>query len=80
MSAVATSDLEYLARASENSYHQSRADDGIVEGLESADPSWWMLAVQWHPEELTATSEDWDRRLFAAFAKAVRTNRGNVRV
>ena len=31
-----------------------------------------MLAVQWHPEELTATPEDWDRRLFAGFADAVR--------
>jgi putative glutamine amidotransferase len=50
----------------------ARADDGIVEGLESADPAWWMLAVQWHPEELTATPEDWDRRLFAAFADAAR--------
>jgi gamma-glutamyl-gamma-aminobutyrate hydrolase PuuD len=33
-----------------------------------------MLGVQWHPEELTATAEDWDRRLFAAFAEAVRAS------
>ena len=46
--------------------------DGVIEGAESADPSWWMLAVQWHPEELTETAEPWDRNLFAAFAKAVR--------
>ena len=45
--------------------------DGVIEGAESADPSWWMLAVQWHPEELTGTAEPWDRNLFAAFAKAV---------
>jgi putative glutamine amidotransferase len=50
----------------------ARADDHIIEGLESTDPDWWMLAVQWHPEELTATPEDWDRRLFAAFAAVVR--------
>jgi putative glutamine amidotransferase len=49
----------------------ARSDDGIVEALEARDPEWWMLAVQWHPEELTRTSEDWDRRLFAAFADAV---------
>jgi putative glutamine amidotransferase len=48
------------------------ADDGIVEGAESADPEWWMLAVQWHPEELTGAPEPWDRNLFAAFAEAVR--------
>ena len=30
-----------------------------------------MVGVQWHPEELTATPEPWDRALFAAFADAV---------
>ena len=46
------------------------APDGVVEGIETLDPSWWMLGVQWHPEELTSTPEPWDRRLFAAFAAA----------
>jgi len=50
----------------------ARADDGVIEGVESDDPHWWMVGVQWHPEELTATSEPWDRRLFAAFADACR--------
>ena len=50
----------------------AHADDGTVEGVESSDPSWWMVGVQWHPEELTATPEPWDRRLFAAFADACR--------
>lgn len=70
--------------ATNSSHHQSvgrvapglrvtaRTEDGIVEALESTDPAWWMIAVQWHPEELTATPEDWDRRLFAAFGDAVR--------
>jgi putative glutamine amidotransferase len=46
--------------------------DGIVEAVEPTDPAWWMVGVQWHPEDLTETVEDWDRRLFAAFADAVR--------
>lgn len=50
----------------------ARADDGVIEGVESDDPSWWMVGVQWHPEELTSTPEPWDRRLFAAFADACR--------
>jgi putative glutamine amidotransferase len=50
----------------------AHAPDGIVEGIESSDPGWWMVGVQWHPEELTETTEDWDRRLFAAFAARVR--------
>lgn len=50
----------------------ARSPDGVVEAIESADPMWWMLGVQWHPEELTATKEDWDRRIFSEFAEAVR--------
>jgi len=47
--------------------------DGIIEALEPKSGDWWMIAVQWHPEELTATPEPWDRRLFSAFAEAVRS-------
>jgi putative glutamine amidotransferase len=50
----------------------ARSEDGVVEAIESSDPLWWMVGVQWHPEELTATPEDWDRRLFLEFAEAVR--------
>lgn len=52
------------------------APDGVIEGAEFTDPRWWMLAVQWHPEELIATPEPWDRNLFAAFARAVHERRG----
>jgi putative glutamine amidotransferase len=45
-----------------------RSPDGVIEGIESADPAWWMLGVQWHPEDLTATHDAWDRNLFSAFA------------
>jgi putative glutamine amidotransferase len=51
----------------------AHSTDGIIEALEPCDLGWWMIAVQWHPEELTATPEDWDRRIFAAFADAVRS-------
>lgn len=47
-----------------------RSPDGVIEGVESAEAAWWMLGVQWHPEDLTATPEAWDRNLFAAFASA----------
>ena len=50
----------------------AHAPDGVIEGVEWNDDDWWMLGVQWHPEELTATTEDWDRELFLAFAAAVR--------
>lgn len=51
------------------------APDGIVEGVETADGDWWVLGVQWHPEELTGTAEAWDRGLFAAFGEVVRAVR-----
>ena len=54
----------------------STAPDGVVEGAEwTADDGWWMLGVQWHPEELTHTPEPWDRALFAAFHSAVAAGR-----
>ena len=46
----------------------AHAPDGVVEGVEWPGDDWWMVGVQWHPEELTATTEPWDRSLFAAFA------------
>jgi putative glutamine amidotransferase len=45
--------------------------DGVIEGAEWSSNDWWMVGVQWHPEELIDTPEPWDRRLFAAFAIAV---------
>jgi putative glutamine amidotransferase len=72
------------ARITANSLHHQAIDrvgagirvvgwspDGIVEGIESTDRDWWMVGVQWHPEELTKTREDWDRRLFAGFRAAI---------
>ena len=42
------------------------AEDGVIEGAEPADASApWMVAVQWHPEDLT------ERALFDGFARAV---------
>ncbi len=42
------------------------ADDGVIEAVEpAAGDAPWMLAVQWHPEDLT------ERALFEGFAQAV---------
>jgi len=47
----------------------ARADDGIIEAIESESDDWWALGVQWHPEEMTESPEPWDRGIFRAFAK-----------
>lgn len=61
-----------VARIAEGLVAVAHAPDGVVEGVEWAGDDWWMAGVQWHPEELTGTREEWDRALFAAFAAAVR--------
>jgi putative glutamine amidotransferase len=60
-----------IARVARGLHVTARAPDAIVEAVESTDPAWWMVGLQWHPEELTATPEPWDRQLFAAFAAQV---------
>lgn len=49
------------------------APDGIIEAVESTD-DWWVLAVQWHPEEMdeSARAGGEPGPLFKAFAEAVR--------
>jgi putative glutamine amidotransferase len=71
-----------------NSYHHQAVDrlgrglrvtatssDGVIEGAEMEDPAWWVLAVQWHPEDLTSDARAWDRGIFRAFADEIRRRR-----
>ena len=46
----------------------ARADDGLIEGIESVDPGWRAIAVQWHPEKMDGE----DASLFAAFVDHAR--------
>jgi gamma-glutamyl-gamma-aminobutyrate hydrolase PuuD len=50
----------------------ARAEDGLIEAIEHVDRH-WVVGVQWHPErhEADAPDTDPDRRLFAAFRRAV---------
>lgn len=50
------------------------APDGIIEGIESADPHDWIVAVQWHPEELALNPDAADLKLFSALIAAARRN------
>ena len=44
------------------------APDGLIEAFESREP--WLVAVQWHPENLR--NDPVSRRIFAEFARVVR--------
>src|SRR5215210_3438993 len=58
-----------VKRVAEGMRVTARSPDGVIEGLESTDEHWWVMAVQWHPEEMTDSPEPWDRGLFKAFAR-----------
>lgn len=49
----------------------ARAADGTVEGLEAVDGDHWLVAVQWHPEDSSAT-DPVQHALFTAFTRACR--------
>jgi putative glutamine amidotransferase len=69
---VNSSHHQALARVGDGLRITARSPDGIIEGAEWVQDDWWMLAVQWHPEELVRDNANWDRGLFKAFADRVR--------
>ena len=46
----------------------ARAPDGVIEAIESTDPHWFCVGVQWHPESETASALD--LQLFECFVQA----------
>jgi putative glutamine amidotransferase len=44
-------------------------DDGLIEAVETSGDTPWLLAVQWHPEEMHAESAAPERGLFAALIR-----------
>jgi putative glutamine amidotransferase len=44
------------------------APDGVIEAIESTDPHWFCVGVQWHPESETASALD--MQLFESFIQA----------
>lgn len=46
----------------------ARSPDGVVEAIESTDPNWFCVGVQWHPEDETASALD--MQIFECFVQA----------
>jgi putative glutamine amidotransferase len=44
------------------------APDGLIEAIESTDPGWFLLGVQWNPESESASALD--QQLFEGFVSA----------
>jgi putative glutamine amidotransferase len=49
------------------------APDGLIEAFEGKDPSWWVVGVQWHPENEGHISLD--MQLIEAFVQAASSAR-----
>jgi len=47
----------------------ARAEDGLIEAVESAPEAPWLVAVQWHPEEFHGEAGAPDHGLFAEFVR-----------
>jgi putative glutamine amidotransferase len=50
----------------------AKAPDGVIEAIESTDPSWFCVGVQWHPEADTASALD--MQIFECFVQAAVRN------
>jgi putative glutamine amidotransferase len=61
-------------RPSEDLVVTATAPDGVIEALEARDGR-WLVAVQWHPENLH--DDPASRRLFHEFVEEVRRRSGN---
>ena len=46
----------------------AKAHDGVVEAIETTDPSWFCVGLQWHPECDTASALD--QQIFECFVQA----------
>lgn len=55
----------------------AHAPDGVVEAVHLESPTWWVRAVQWHPENLIAMAQQ--RALWTAFARKIGFDEGGKR-
>lgn len=46
----------------------AKSPDGVIEAIESTDPNWFCVGVQWHPEADTASALD--GQIFECFIQA----------
>jgi putative glutamine amidotransferase len=56
----------------------ARADEGVIEGVESAADAPWLVGVQWHPEEFHGARDAPDLGVFQALVEEGRRFRASA--
>lgn len=59
-----------VARLAEGLIASGWTEDGLIEAVESAEDRAWLLAVQWHPEEMHGETVAPERGLFRGLIEA----------
>jgi putative glutamine amidotransferase len=54
----------------------ARAPDAVIEAIETTDPNWFCVGVQWHPECDTASALD--KQIFECFVQAAARHTGQA--
>jgi putative glutamine amidotransferase len=72
--AVNTAHHQAIGRLGDGLVASGWAEDGCIEAIEWASDDYWLVAVQYHPEDLHA-AEPAHLRLFTAFVEQARTYR-----
>ena len=47
----------------------AKAEDDLIEAIESPPGAWWLVGVQWHPEEFHAEADGPDHGLFTSLVR-----------
>jgi len=56
----------------------ARCQDGVIEGIESSDPDWFVFGCQFHPESPAASALD--IRIFEEFVEGVSTKSSSLQL
>jgi putative glutamine amidotransferase len=75
---VNSSHHQSVEKVGDGLHVMARADDGIVEAVESTASDHWVLGVQWHPER-GYDEDELSKAIFRSFLQAVWERRGTPR-
>jgi putative glutamine amidotransferase len=67
-----------IDRLAESFRVTARCQDGVIEGIESRDPDWFVVGCQFHPESTAASALD--IRIFEEFVEGTLARAGQMQL